>query len=398
MTFKLLLLYILLFGVLYSEPITIGGISIGILWKLVAILLITLPLLYESLKRKKMELFAVLYFLFAFKSLFSYSSMDYPLESIIIAIKITMFPLLFLYFIRVEKEKLLFIAKHYAISIILSFVPYIFKLIKPLAEGYPLEMFGLDGQFGLIGPFMFPHAASISLAFAMIVVTLQIKSYNSFFMNLFYVSLIILGFYELILTYVRTGIVLYLVALIYLLLRDLNMKKILIIFMTMMVFLAGSMYLFSHSKIAKMRMQDKNKYVQDDVGSGRFLYWNAAINNWLDDEDIVILIGLGEEYAKDKMVRSVGLRIFAHNEFVQMLQREGLIGFIIFMSSLIALFKYMRRYKSSKYYPNSMAIFIGLIAMMMFQGSFYFTIVFFLAIYLALQKQEILEGDTHDKI
>ena len=39
-----------------------------------------------------------------------------------------------------------------------------------------------------------------------------------------------------------------------------------------------------------------------------------------------------------------------------------------------------------------MAIFIGMITMMSFQGGFYFNIILFLSIYLALQKQDSLEN------
>ncbi len=393
MNLKLILFYIIAFIVLYLEPIAIGGMSFGVLWKIVTIFILSLPILYEAFKRKKMELFAVLYFIFALKTLFSYTSMDYPMESITIAIKIIMFPVLYLYFIKSSKETLLFLAKHYAIAIILVFVPYLFELIEPLGKGYPLEIYGLDGKYGLVGPFLFPHSASISLAFGMIVVTLLINSNNSKMTNLFYLLLLLLGFYELMLTYVRTGLFIYLVALAYVFLQNLNMKKILLLILTTIVLSAGSLYLLSVSKVAQMRFEDRNKYVSNDkigFGSGRLDYWSAAVENWSNDEDIVILIGLGFTYGKEKMERSVGLKIFAHNEFFQMLQQEGLIGFILFMSSLIALYRYMKRYKSSKYHQNSMAIFIGMISMMMFQGGFYFNIVVFLAIYLALQKKDSL--------
>jgi hypothetical protein len=75
-----------------------------------------------------------------------------------------------------------------------------------------------------------------------------------------------------------------------------------------------------------------------------------------------------------------------------MLQQEGLIGFSLFISALIALYTYIKRYQSSKYYQGSMAIFIGMITMMMFQGGFYFIIILFLSIYLTLQKQDVLEN------
>jgi len=393
MSFKLILFYFLAFFILYLEPIPIAGMSFGVLWKVITIFMLSLPILYRSFKTKKIELFAFLYLLFAFKILFSYTSMDYLMQTITFSLKVLMFPILYLFFIRIEKETLSFIAKHFAIVIIFSFVPYLLGILEPLGEGYDLSAYGLDGEFGLVGPFLNPHSASISLACAMIVISLQVHPSNNKRTNIFYILLILLAFYELIGTYVRTGLAIYFFALTYLFLQNLNMKKVLLMIATITVIGASGVYIVSTSEVAQMRFQDRNKYVQnDEVGSGRLTYWTSAVENWSNDEDIVILIGLGEMYAEEKMERAVGLKIFAHNEFFQMLQQEGLIGFFLFLSALFTLYLFIKRHKYSPYYRNSMALFIGMLTMMMFQGGFYFNIIFFLSLYLALQKQDALDG------
>lgn len=397
MSLKLLYFYLIAFLILYLEPIQIAGMSFGVLWKIMAIFVLSLPVIYAALKSKQMELFALLYIVFAFKTLFSYSSMDYLMSTMTFTLKVLMFPVLYLSFLKLSKETLFFLAKHFSMVIVLSFVPYLLGFLEPMGQGYDLEPYGLDGQFGLVGPFLNPHSASISLAFSMIVITLLIKSQNSLMHNLFYLFLLLLAFYELIGTYVRTGLAIYLVALVYVFLQNLNLKKILLMFFSMTVLATGSLYVISTSEVAQMRFEDRNKYVQNDaVGSGRLNYWKAAVENWLNDEDIVVMIGLGEMYAEEKMEASVGLKIFAHNEFFQMLQQEGLIGFLLFMSSLVALYGYIKRHEASSYYENSMAIFIGMITMMMFQGGFYFNIIFFLSIFLALQKLEVIDSLKED--
>ncbi|HHS93657.1 MAG TPA: hypothetical protein ENK82_09950, partial [Campylobacterales bacterium] len=305
MNLKLVLFYIIAFIVLYTEPIQVGPVSFGILWKIIAVFLLTLPMLYESLKSKQMELFAVLYFAFAVKTLFNYTSFEYPMEAITIAVKIAMSPLLYLFFMKVPKETLLFIAKHYALAIILIFIPYHFGLIEPLGEGYNLSIYYLDGQFGLVGPFLSPHAASISLAMAMVIITLQINAKNSSILNLFYLSILVLGFYQLVMTYVRTGIAIYLTSLMYLYLQNFNFKKLLLMIITASLLIGIGAYLVSTSEVAKMRFEDRHKYAQHDgVGSGRLLYWSSAIKNWTNDEDIVLLVGLGYTYGRQKMKES----------------------------------------------------------------------------------------------
>ena len=389
MNLKLILFYFLAFTVLYLEPIPLGGMSFGVLWKIVAIFMLSLPILYRSFKTKQMELFAFLYLLFAVKTLFSYTSMDYPIQTITFAIKVLMFPILYLFFIRVEKSILVFLAKHFSILIVLSFLPYLLGVLEPLGIGYDLSQYGLDGQFGLVGPFLNPHSASISLAFAMIVISLLVNSKNSNTTNLFYILLILLALYELIGTYVRTGLAIYMVVLVYIFFQNLNMKKVLFIITSVSILGATGIYIVSTSEVAQMRFEDRNKYVKhDEIGSGRLTYWKSAVENWLNDEDIVLLIGLGEMYAEEKMQKAAGMKIFAHNEFFQMLQQEGLIGFFLFLSSLFTLYLFIKRHKHSIYYQSSMAIFIGMITMMMFQGGFYFNMILFLSIFLALQKKD----------
>ena len=395
MNLKLFLFYSIGFLILYLEPISMGGLTFGILWKLVLMFLIVIQLLLTAKKLGNGELFVFFYMLLAFKMLFNYSIQDYPIETITLSVKTFMFPLLYLYFLNnFKKETLLFFLKHYAILIILSFVPYILGILTPMGVGYDLSIYGHDGEQGLVGPFLKPHSASISLAFAMIVVTAHIKSENSFTKNLFYIGLIILGFYALIETYVRTGIVIYLVALLYFYLQNINMKKIILIIVTIFSLAGAGLYLMQTSDIVKMRLEDKNIYVkQDEVGSGRFTYWRSAVENWLHDEPLVILVGLGEEYGMDKMLVSAGMRIFAHNEFFQMLQQEGLIGFSFFLLGLFFISRYISRYKYSIYHRDAKAVFLGMITMMLFQGGFYFNIVFFLSIYLVLLKLDITNNE-----
>jgi hypothetical protein len=400
MNLKLILFYSIGFLLLYLEPISIAGVTFGILWKLILIFILFMPIIYRTFKEKYMEMFAFITILFAFKTLISYSSMDYIINTITIFTKTLMLPMLYLFFILKLKEGTLnFLAKHFSILIILSFTPYMVGILTPMELGYDLAPFGLDGQYGLIGPFLNPHSASISLAFAMIVITNQIKRDNKGVENIFYILLLLLGFYELIDTYVRTGIMIYLVALIFIYLQNINLKKVLLLILTIVILIAGSIYLINTNEVAQMRFEDKNKYMQEsDLGSGRLEFWQAAVENWLDDDPSVIFIGLGEEYAKDKMLEDVGLRIFAHNEFVQTLQQEGLVGLTLFLSSLTLLYGFIRRNRDSFYYLPTITIFIGMIVMMMLQGGFYFNLVLLLSIYLALLKKDYIKQINENKL
>jgi hypothetical protein len=345
-------------------------------------------------------MFAFITILFAFKTLISYSSLDYIMNTLIIFTKTLMLPMLYLFFIlKLKKNTLLFLAKHFSILIILSFIPYMLGILEPLGTGYDLGAYGLDGQFGLVGPFIKPHSASISLAFALIIITRAITNNNTKLENIFLIFLIILAFIEMALTYVRTGLTIYIIAILYLFMRHFNFRKLIMLIVTFSILFLGGLYLYKTNDVVKMRLNDNNKYVKNgDLGSGRLQFWKAAVENWLDDDTSVIFIGLGEEYAKDKMFEDVGLRIFAHNNFFQILQQEGLIGMALFLASLFLIYGFIKRNKGSIYYPTAQALFLAMLAMMMFQGGFYFNIIFFLSIYLALLKLEYLEKINPKKV
>ncbi len=390
MRLNIVLFYIITFSILYLEPIEIvGGLTFGIIWKILLMGFLFLPILYRTLVNRNIEIFAFLYILFAIKTLISYSSMEYLMNTITFSIKVLMFPLLYLFFIKFNKERLLFIAKHFSIVVILSFIPYMLGLLEPLGEGYDLSAYGLEGSFGLVGPFINPHSASIALAFAMIIITTLINGTNTLRENLFYIFLILLGFYILIGTYVRTGVAIYAAALLYFYLQNISFKKIVTVIISLVILFGIGLYMVETNEALKMRFEDRNKYIQhDELGSGRLTYWKTAVENWANDEKIVLFIGLGEMYAEEKMERVVGLKIFAHNEFFQMLQQEGLIGFLLFLSALFFLFGFIRQNRESQYYLHTMSIFVGMITMMMFQGGFYFNIIFSLSLYLAVLKQD----------
>lgn len=392
MNVKLISFYIVGFIILYLEPIPIAGITFGILWKIILIGILFFPVLYQSFKSKYMELFAFILILFAVKMLISYSSMDYLLNTLTIFLKALMLPILYLYFIlKVREETLVFLAKHFSILIVLAFIPYILGFLTPLGEGYDLSAYGLDGQYGLVGPFIRPHSASISIAFALIIITRSLNKNNTRIENIFLGLLVLLGFYELIATYVRTGLVIYLIVILFLFMKNFNIQKFIMLTMTFWILFLGGLYLYNTNDIVKMRLNDNNKYVEDGgLGSGRLLYWETSIKNWLGEDVVVVFIGLGEEYALDKMEENIGERLFAHSEFFQVLQQEGLIGFVLFILSLFLLYIYIKSYKFSPYYTSALALYIGVFIEMLFQGGFYFNMVFLLAIYLALLKKETL--------
>lgn len=384
--YKLSIVYLFAFVLLYVEAISISGITISIIWKIILMSYILIIVSFKLSQIKKIDAFIFFYILLSLKGFFSISSLDYILVTIELFIKNLFFVGLYLYFLHfVSEKKLILLGKNFAILVIISFIPFILDILQPLSKGYGLYRYGEDDEFGLIGVFQKVHAASITLGFSMIVLFSHLIKEVNKKIKLIYSLLLILGLYTLVFTYVRTGIVVFTVGFIYLYIKsDIKNKysKLLLIGVIISIL---SIYLYNNNQVIQMRTSDKTIY-QDDgaIGSGRFKYAYHAIDNWYSEGFNSIIIGLGQEYARDLMFLDVHNRIFAHNGYVQILQTEGLIGITLFFLFLFFLIKYIYYRRFSPYYNINIAIFLAYLVMMFLQGGVYFYMMLYLAIYLAL--------------
>lgn len=382
-----------MFILLYVDSLQVFGLKISILWKLAVIAYCLIVSFAMILRKRKIYLFVLFSILLAFKTFFSISSMDYPMVTIELFIENLFFAALFLYFVyRVDRPKLEFIGRHFSIFIVLSFLPFIFGIMTSLSQGYDLSLFGLEDASGLIGVFQKPHAAAITVAFALIVIFYYYLHEKLLMKRVFYAILIVLGSYIIFKTYVRTGLVMVFVGMVYLMLKRKDRFKYvkLVIISSFVALILFFMYV--NDTAMQMRVNDQTIYVQDsNVGSGRLLYWYYAVNNWYSEGSVSIIIGLGQEYARELMYKDVGMMIFAHNGFIQVLQSEGLIGIGFYIGFLLNFYLYIRRKQNNRFYTINIALLIAYLCMMMFQGGVEFFMMFYLALFAALISKEELD-------
>ena len=142
-----------------------------------------------------------------------------------------------------------------------------------------------------------------------------------------------------------------------------------------------------------MRFADKNIYTERQynsedqwkrIGSGRLLIWYGAYSNWSEADFYGKLIGLGMNNAINLMYEKIGNRVFAHNQFFQSLQESGLIGFILFITFLYTMYKFIKKRMSSRFYGTAVTLYFGFIVLNIFQGGHYFIVDLYLAMYLSL--------------
>lgn len=387
------------FILFYIETISIGGIKIAVLWKLILIGIIILYILNSKNSFQKKFIFWG--YLFSLKNFINLSAFSYFISALTEVIKSSFIALLTHFFILLQKNKnlnLYNIILSISIYVILSTIPFLLGIIQPLSKGYDLSIFGLEA-YGFVGIFQVAHSAAISIAFALIVLIYEFEKTSSKKLKFIYLSLILLGLWVEIQTYARTGFAITFISASYLLFINKNIKYYLKISIPISILCISAYSYYLSSETLQMRLAGTNTYqieskAKTDLGSGRFKFQANAIDNWSSSDIDVIFIGLGIEIAMDMMKEDVGLRIYAHNGFIDILQFNGLIGVFIYGMFLFYIVFFILSNKSSIYYRLNIALLLAYLVSTFFQGEHFFLADVILALGLALLvKKENYENN-----
>jgi hypothetical protein len=390
---KIFFLYILLFILFYLEPVPIGGVDFAVLWKIPLVIVLSVYFFVKIVKRKRIPAFVLFGLLLSLKFFFSLSSLEFISSTVSEFTKFSIFFYIFIFMLfHYDETALEKIGKYLAVFVILSFVPFLLNLLKPLGKSIDISKFGEVTGFSLIGLFQNPHAAGITLAFVLLILLFYLLNAQLKKEKIILLSLLSLGIMELFMTMIRTPLVMFAVGGLYLLKSYLRLKHYILLFLILVV---TSGYLYSQYDqspyLQSMVLRIKGENVYDStggVGSGRLLFAKTAIENWKSEGFTSIVIGLGLELGKDKMNEAIGMRIFAHNGYIQILQSEGVIGFTLFMLFLYYLLRYILQHKNSPYYPLLIALYLAYNISILFQGGNYFLLYFLFSVYLSLLSKD----------
>lgn len=387
--FTTIVIYISLFFLFYLEPLYLAGIKIAILWKLPLVAFLTFYLYLKVLKYKTVETFVLLGILISFKMFISISALDNIMSTFSEFTKLFIFFLLFVYIKdKFSYNQLETAGKYLSIFVILSFIPFMLGLLKPLGRTIEMSTFGDFDASSLIGIFQNPHSAGLTLSITIIIIFYYLLRSKKTSEKIFLFLLVILGITELFLTFVRTPIVMLVIGLFIITVKYFKLKHYLYLFITILISFTYISQDYGTNPLYKsieMRFKGENKFGNTGgIGSGRSIFWEQAIINWQSEGLTSTTIGLGIELAKDKMKEATGLRVFAHNGYLQQLQAEGIIGFILLIMMFYYIYRYMRLYKNNEYYLLMLSIFIMHLISFLFQGGNYFLIYLIFSIYLSL--------------
>lgn len=312
--------FLVLFMLIYIEPISLGLINIGHIWKSI---LFVFYLIYK--KKSRLEYIAIL-FATTYIVNMDFNASFY--ESFIYGFRFFSIPFIIYLFKRnllIEKHIL-----YYSIFIILSFIPFQFGLPE-LSSGYSLSNMGDDDIKGIVGLFQNPHSASSILSLS---VLFLLSSNNNFrFKN----PLIILGIFFLLTTYVRTGLVmLFIPYLIYIVFNKKSFKK----FILLSVGIFTLFLVINKNELFMNRLINNsihNKQYEIDaytISSGRTYIYENHLKNFQKSNSFEKLFGVGMLSAKLNLKKSVGLTKMGHNHFLDTLLFGGYFGLILLLNLL----------------------------------------------------------------
>lgn len=379
-----LLYFLFFFIIFYLENITLGGIKFSIIWKIPLFAVMIYYLINATSSRTKPR-YINSGFYFAFSK---FLGSGIAFVQFIKDINIVLFGMFFRKYLTDVNhvKKLLFFL---AIFSIISFIPFDLGIIEPIGDQLETEGFGIT-EAGKIGIFSNPHQASINLSGSLLICLYFRKFLTKRFNTVLYL-LIAYGIYTLLMTYVRTGLLAFLVGCVPVFIqevKDNRFRRTALILSGLVIvgFIIISSNEGLYNRIFDIRLDSDYVVNQSTIGSGRLIMWKINFEHWVSLSPELKLIGVGEKEALSFMKLKLGYALFSHNGFVDILIRNGIIGLLLFLFFLHKIYSEIRSNHLHNYL--SLGLFGSYIIILFFQGGTYFLFEILLVLSIEMGFQE----------
>ena len=369
--------FLLFFFVFYFENgIKFGGLSLAAVWKMP--ILVYLFFFMVKNTRKKIPLFIKVNTLYSFKQFFN----PYLLANLGIAIdsfsRYIVQSLFFVYFKykykgrEIQLERMLYVLSQF---VVLASLPVLLGILEPFVEKIDTSRYGIEGLEYFSGIFGTYHTASAYYSMTTVFFVYRlVNKIGKNGENKWDLLFLLLSSYMLFLTYVRTGWIMALLGILFVV-KPKTMtfsKKIKYAIILCFLFL-GIFVFYANNELFRARITNRDVYASteqkvDISGSGRTQYWSNGVALWGNSDFDELLFGCGIDKVLDNNYKTTGMKIISHSEFVDALAQQGLIAFVLLLLFYFYLYKYIARRKHSKYYNLSFSMLIMLFLFSFFQG------------------------------
>lgn len=398
--FKYILLFLLFIFLHYIEGLPpIFGLSVAQFWKLPLLFFLVCYNLYYVKKRILFEKSAILLF---FEIILSRETWIYPLKNIIYATK--QLPLvLFFGFLKTKfKNK----SSRFFEIIVISFAQFIsltsllvlLGVITPLYKAMSAASFGVDMTFysAIFGDI---HAASsyFSASIFVYIWAFSNKKFTTKVQKIFNAFLLGVSLVSLFMTYVRTGWLMCLIGVLcFFRVERITNKQFVTGVLALFLIFGGLVYFYNTNEAFNARISGRNIYNNKNAtgvdlgGSGRIDFWKSGVEVWWNGSVYEFFCGVGLDKVVAHNAEKVGRGVFSHNQFVDTLARNGILGLLLLLFFYYGLYIYIRKRKC-KVQNLAYATWIGSVIFAFFQSEIYFDYAFIFALILVLLDKSYKE-------
>lgn len=278
--------------------------------------------------------------------------------------------------------------------ICLSSIPILLGVITPLNPMKSAESFGVEDTVYYSAIFGATHAASSYFCISILVLVygFTIGRFKSHTSKIYNMVLIVIGLVSIFFAYTRTGWLMLVVGLIVLFRPTQVTYRKLALYLVSLTLIVGSLfYLYNYNEMFFNRLTGRNIYAGtggENIelrGSGRTTLWYNGITNWTYNNTYQLLFGAGFTKAVEGNFKSTGMRVISHNQFIDTLTQNGLVGLALLITFFWGIYRFIRRVnKSAPYRSLSLSIYWCSLIFAFFQNEMYFNYAIIFAIVLAL--------------
>jgi len=375
-----------LFAILYLEPTYVGGVKVSHLWKAGALYLLSMAVLFRLRWNRKITELApaascrtiragyLMCLWIVTAGLFH----NTPSLSLVMAAQ-RLFPLLVLHYIVVRiatnQQQLQRWIIFSVLFTALSTIPFHLGLLEPLGKGYDVVALLGAQRSGFVGIFQNQHVASFTLAIsALLAAVYSLEAASSVKQRLVASVIAVLLCYSMLLTYARAGYAaLLLGGMSYLVLTGRITTVFRMVILGIVAIFSISL-LIPEMDVLKSRIMGKTRYSEQraldmsSFGSGRLLFWNACWDIIAEEKPAAWLAGIGEDTLEERMEQRLGIRIFAHNGFVNELLVSGAVGLLALLYFLRAIYQDICKIREASMRRIGQSLFVAWLAFIFFQG------------------------------
>ncbi len=379
---KYLILGILLLFLFHFESLSIGQFKISHLWKGVALVFLILSI--SKRKQKTVFIYKPLLFLSVLQIL-NLELIINPLNAILLFGTTLIIPILGIYLLKYSLDELKNGILFFASFFIFSFIPYKLGVLTSLGKAYDLSKYGAAS--GLVGPYQGAHAASFALAgsFLVLLYFLFTKAFNRFYLA----SLLVLCFYFLINTFVRSGlamVVLGSVPMFFYFIKKHHVTRIRLISIGGVLAILTSFWVLNNEVLLN-RILGKDKYRTEqsieEVGSGRGMIYLTHINILTEANFFEYALGMGQTELIKRTKLKIGKGLLSHNAFLQLLLSNGIFGLVMLFMFIKKIYK-LKKLLHKEHFVLILSLLFAFVVMSFVQNydNLYFHIIMMLSITL----------------